>query len=87
MRICYLGPGGSWTHQASLDLFGPDQLIGLESASLFASFANDDIELACVPVTISVVGVTPYLDPVLSLPSVVVIAEYPKMLGYSLLAP
>jgi prephenate dehydratase/chorismate mutase/prephenate dehydratase len=32
------------------------------------------------------VGVTPYLDPVLELPSVVVIAEYPKMLGYSLLA-
>ena len=84
--IGYLGPGGSWTHQACLDLFGPDRLIGLESAQLFAAFAAGEIDQACVPVTTSVVGVTPYLDPVLELPSVVVIAEYPKMLGYSLLA-
>lgn len=84
--IGYLGPSGSWTHQACLDLFGPDRLIGLESAQLFAAFAAGEIDQACVPVTTSVVGVTPYLDPVLELPSVVVIAEYPKMLGYSLLA-
>ncbi|WMY07287.1 prephenate dehydratase [Paraburkholderia phenoliruptrix] len=86
MRIGYLGPGGSWTHQACLDLFGPDRLIGLESARLFAAFASGEIDQACVPVTTSVVGVTPYLDPVLALPTVVVVAEYPKMLGYSLLA-
>uniref|UniRef100_UPI001F13E733 prephenate dehydratase n=1 Tax=Achromobacter insuavis TaxID=1287735 RepID=UPI001F13E733 len=33
-----------------------------------------------------VVGVTPYMDAVLDLPDVMVVAEYPKMLGYSLLA-
>ncbi|MFP3550798.1 prephenate dehydratase domain-containing protein [Paraburkholderia sp. SIMBA_049] len=85
-KIGYLGPAGSWTHQACLDLFGPDKLVGLESARLFAAFSTGEIDQACVPVTTSVVGVTPYLDPVLALPSVVVIAEYPKMLGYSLLA-
>ncbi|WP_233857957.1 prephenate dehydratase [Paraburkholderia sp. HD33-4] len=85
-KIGYLGPGGSWTHQACLDLFGPEGLIGLESERLFAAFASGEIDQACVPVTTSVVGVTPYLDPVLALSSVVVIAEYPKMLGYSLLA-
>ncbi|OAJ59364.1 prephenate dehydratase [Paraburkholderia ginsengiterrae] len=84
--IGYLGPAGSWTHQASLDLFGPRRLVPLENAKLFEAFANGTIERACVPVTTSVVGTTPYLDPVLDLPSVVVVAEYPKMLGYSLLA-
>jgi hypothetical protein len=33
-----------------------------------------------------IVGVTPYMDAVLDLPEVTVIAEYPRMLGYSLLA-
>ncbi|MFM0283149.1 prephenate dehydratase domain-containing protein [Paraburkholderia sediminicola] len=84
--IGYLGPSGSWTHQASLDLFGPERLIALEGTRLFASFENGEIDQACVPVTTSVVGVTPYLDLVLDLPAFVVIAEYPKMLGYSLLA-
>nr|WP_268811194.1 prephenate dehydratase domain-containing protein [Caballeronia arvi] len=85
-KIGYLGPGGSWTHQACLDMFGPEGLVALESARLFAAFENDEIDQACVPVTTSIVGVTPYLDPVLELPSVVIVAEYPKMLGYSLLA-
>lgn len=84
--VGYLGPAGSWTHQASLDLFGPDRLIGLEGPELFAAYANNVVDRVCVPVTTSVVGVTPYLDPVLDLPACVVIAEYPKMLGYSLLA-
>ncbi|KXU96456.1 dehydratase [Caballeronia megalochromosomata] len=85
-RIGYLGPGGSWTHQACLELFGTEKLIPLEGVHLFAAFANGEIEQACVPVTTSVVGVTPYLDPVLDLSAVTVVAEYPRMLGYSLLA-
>lgn len=85
-QIGYLGPAGSWTHQACLDLFGPADLVPLTRDDLFKGYQSGKIERACVPVTTSVVGVTPYLDAVLDLPDVMIVAEYPKMLGYSLLA-
>ena len=81
----YLGPAGSWTHQACLDLFGDKDLVALSRDDLFKTYANGKVERACVPVTTSVVGVTPYMDAVLDLPDVSIVAEYPKMLGYSLL--
>lgn len=84
--IGYLGPAGSWTHQACLDLFGPNALVPLTRDELFSGYASGKLPQACVPVTTSVVGVTPYLDAVLDLPNAVVVGEYPKMLGYSLLA-
>jgi len=83
--IAYLGPAGSWTHQACLDLFGDKDLVPRSREELFSDFHDGKVEKACVPVTTSVVGVTPYLDAVLDLPSVTIVAEYPKMLGYSLL--
>lgn len=84
--IGYLGPAGSWTHQACLDLFGADNLVPQTSNELFSAYSSGKTERICVPVTTSVVGVTPYLDAVLDLPEVLIVAEYPKMLGYSLLA-
>lgn len=84
--IGYIGPPGSWTHQACLDLFGGRELVALSHDAIFARYGHGDIAHICVPVTTSVVGVTPYLDEVLALPEMTVIAEYPKMLGYSLLA-
>jgi chorismate mutase/prephenate dehydratase len=86
MRTAYLGPAGSWTHQAALELFGDAGLVPLTRDELSAAYAAGTVERACVPVTTSIVGVTPYLDAVLDLPAVTVIAEYPRMLGYSLLA-
>jgi chorismate mutase / prephenate dehydratase len=86
MRTAYLGPAGSWTHQAALDLFGETALVPLARDELFAAYAAGTVEQACVPVITSIVGVTPYMDAVLDLPEVTVIAEYPRMLGYSLLA-
>ncbi|CFP65139.1 dehydratase [Bordetella pertussis] len=80
------GPAGSWTHQACLDLYGADGLVPLSREALFAAYADGKVERACVPVATSVVGLTPYMEDVLALPRVVVVAEYPKMLGYSLLA-
>lgn len=85
-QIGYLGPAGSWTHQACLDLFRPSELVALSRDDLFKGYKSGSLERACVPVTTSVVGVTPYMDTVLELPDVVIVAEYPKMLGYSLLA-
>lgn len=83
--IGYIGPPGSWTHQACLDLFGDQDLVALSGEALFARYRNGDIAHICVPVTTSIFGVTPYLDAVLTLPDVRIVAEYPKMLGYSLL--
>jgi chorismate mutase / prephenate dehydratase len=86
-RVGYLGPAGSWTHQACIDLFDEgEELVALHQDELFAAYACGAIETICVPVTTSVVGVTPYLDEVLALKDALVIAEYPKMLGYSMLA-
>jgi len=84
--IGYLGPAGSWTHQACLDLYGEKDLVPLSRDDLFKSYATGKVERACIPVTTSVVGVTPYMDAVLDLAEVTILAEYPKMLGYSLLA-
>jgi len=84
--IGYLGPAGSWTHQACLELFGAHELVPLAREALFQGYADGTVEQTCVPVTTSLVGATPYLDAVLDLPAVTIVAEYPRMLGYSLLA-
>ena len=84
-QIGYIGPPGSWTHQACLDLFADHRLVALPQDALFAGYRSGELAHVCVPVTTSVVGVTPYLDGVLALPDVCIVAEYPKMLGYSLL--
>lgn len=85
-QIGYLGPAGSWTHQACMDLFGDTNLVALDRQALFEALRAKTVTKACVPVTTSVVGATPYLDDVLALDVVHVVAEYPKVLGYSLLA-
>ncbi|MDA9433586.1 dehydratase [Bradyrhizobium sp. CCBAU 51627] len=85
-QIGYLGPAGSWTHQACLELFGPSDLVPLSQDDLLSAYQSGKIDRACLPVTTSLVGATPYLDPILDLPQVRIVAEYPKMLGYSLLA-
>ncbi|WP_246164907.1 prephenate dehydratase [Pigmentiphaga aceris] len=83
--VGYIGPPGSWTHQACLDLFNDQPLVPLSREDLFERYSKGEIACICVPVATSVVGVTPYLDDVLALPVLTVVAEYPKMLGYSLL--
>lgn len=86
-KIAYLGPAGAWSHQASVDLYGADQaLIGMTREEWIAAFNNRDIDTLIVPVTTSVLGVTPYMDDVLALKDVVIMGEYPKMLSYTLLA-
>lgn len=83
--VGYLGPAGSWTHQACIDLYGEQALVPYSKDQLFAAFAEGKIDKFCIPVTTSVVGVTPYLDDVLAMNGATIVAEYPKMLGYSML--
>ncbi|WP_256220286.1 MULTISPECIES: prephenate dehydratase domain-containing protein [unclassified Variovorax] len=85
-QIAYLGPAGSWTHEACMDLFGDTNLVALDRQALFKALRAKTVAKACVPATTSVVGVTPYLDDVLALDTVHVVGEHPKALGYSLLA-
>ncbi|PBB51976.1 MULTISPECIES: prephenate dehydratase domain-containing protein [Mesorhizobium] len=85
-RAGYIGPEGTWTHQASLDLFGDQVELVPFSDGLFEAYENGCVDVACVPATTSLVGATPYLDQVLSLRSPTIIAEYPKVLSYSLMA-
>ena len=51
MRIAYLGPAGSWTHQAAIDLFGEAGLVPLAYDALFAAYADGTVDRACIPVT------------------------------------
>lgn len=86
-QVGYVGPAGTWTHQAALDIFGDSvKLVPLE-ADLFAAYETGEVDALCVPVTTSLVGTTPYVDGLLALRSLFVVAEYPKILSYSLIAP
>lgn len=86
-KIAYLGPAGAWSHQASVDLYGNDQnLLGMSREEWIAAYNEKRIDKLLVPVTTSVVGITPYMDDVLALKNVIIIAEYPKMLSYDLMA-
>ncbi|MEZ2720710.1 prephenate dehydratase [Paenalcaligenes hominis] len=86
-KIAYLGPEGAWSHQASADLYGADQeLLGMTREEWISAFNNREIDVLILPVTTSVVGVTPYMDDVLELKGAVIMGEYPKMLSYDLLA-
>lgn len=66
-QVGYLGPAGSWTHQACIDLHGEQGLVPFSKEQLIAAFTDGKIDRFCLPVTTSVVGVTPYLDDVLAL--------------------
>lgn len=54
--------------------------------ALFPAYSDRKIDKLVIPVTAAAVGVTPYLDDVIALQDVVIIAEYPKMLSYDLMA-
>lgn len=82
----YLGPAGSWSHEACGDLFGRDGLVPLDRAALFAGYRSGAVDRICVPVAAASAGATPYVDDVLDLPDARIVAEYAKPLSYSLLA-
>lgn len=84
--VGYLGPAGTWTHQACLDLYGQDAVLApFDREALFAAFAAGTIDRLCIPVTSSLAGVTPYMDDVLAMQCGTIVAEHAMQLGYSLL--
>jgi chorismate mutase/prephenate dehydratase len=83
--VAYLGPAGSWTHQATSELFPQGELLAMSLDELVKAYEAGTVEFVCLPVTTSQAGATPYLDVVLNMRNVAIVAEYPKMLGYSLL--
>ncbi|MEZ2129632.1 MULTISPECIES: prephenate dehydratase [unclassified Sinorhizobium] len=85
-KVGFIGPEGTWTHQATLELFSNGPGLVPFKDGLFEAYASGMVDAICAPVTTSLVGTTPYLDQILALPSVTVIAEYPRMLSYSLIA-
>jgi len=85
-KVAYLGPQGTWTHQACLDIFGAHKILVPRDADLmFKEYDDGKINEFCIPVTTSLVGVTPYVDSLLQLKHPRIIAEYTKQLSYSLL--
>ena len=50
------------------------------------AFNNKKIDKLLVPATTSVVGVTPYMDDLIALKDMKIVAEYPKILSYDLMA-
>ncbi|WP_252091029.1 prephenate dehydratase domain-containing protein [Pseudomonas sp. MWU13-3659] len=85
--IAYLGPAGSWTHQASIDLYGTDQnLLGMTREQWIEAYDQQKVDKLVVPIANAAVGLTHYLDDVLALKQPLIVAEYPKMLSYDLMA-
>lgn len=97
-RLAYLGPPGTWTHQACLQWTeaaglrpGPELLAMPADAALQALEARA-VDAVCLPVSTRLVGATPYLAPVLALlekawdDALQVVGECRLQLGYSLMA-
>ena len=84
--VVSLGPPGNWTNQACVDLYGESQaVVAMDDEAAYRAYEDGKIDALCVAVTTALVGTTPYMDRVLALKNLMIIAEYPKMLGYSLI--
>lgn len=82
-----MGPAGAWSNQAGVDLYGDTaNLIGMNREEWIEAFNNKKIDKLLVPATTSVVGVTPYMDDLIALKGMKIVAEYPKILSYDLMA-
>ncbi len=86
-EIAYLGPAGSFTHEAAAEFFcRKRQLTPMDREKLFAAYRTNAVSCACVPVATSIVGVVGvYMDEILKLEKVVIVGENNKFISYSLL--
>lgn len=99
-RLAYLGPPGTWTHQACLQWLqaaglepGPE-LLPLAAPEALQALQQGQVDAVCLPVSTSLVGATPYLPQVLALlaqgrdaaHALQVVGECRLQIGYSLMA-
>ena len=91
-RVALLGPEGTWTHQAALDLWpGADapQRVFADAEAMPGLLERHDVDAVMLPARTRLVGATPYLpmlESLLAHGSVTLMVRYARMLGYSLLA-
>ena len=101
-RLAYLGPPGTWTHQACLQwrdaaqLQPGPELLAMAADQALQALARGAVDAVCLPVSTRLVGATPYLRQVLALledgwrqapqPVLQVVGECRLQLGYSLMA-
>lgn len=99
-RLAYLGPPGTWTHQACLQWLqaagldsGPE-LLPLSAPAALQALQQGAVDAVCLPVSTSLVGATPYLPQVLAVLAqdqgatrpLQVVGECRLQIGYSLMA-
>lgn len=101
-RLAYLGPAGTWSHQACLQwreaagLQPGPELLPMAADAALQAIAQRSVDAVCLPVSTSLVGATPYQAPVLALlaesqrqghaDALQVVGECRLQLGYSLMA-
>lgn len=98
-RLAYLGPPGTWTHQACLQWLqaaglspGPE-LLAMAAPAALQALQQGAVDAVCLPVSTSLVGATPYLPQVLALLAedqgaaqpLQVVGECRLQIGYSLM--
>ena len=101
-RLAYLGPPGTWTHQACLQwrdaaqLRPGPELLAMAADDAFQALVQGRVDAVCLPVSTHLVGATPYMPQVLaklenawrpdSAQVLQVVGECRLQLGYSLMA-
>jgi len=101
-RLAYLGPAGTWSHQACLQwreaagLQPGPELLPMAADAALQALAQRSVDAVCLPVSTSLVGATPYQTPMLAMlaasqgqgqtDALQVVGECRLQIGYSLMA-
>lgn len=90
-KLALLGPEGTWTHQAALELWPGTSVrcLFMPVAEMFAALEQRVVDAVLLPARTCIVGDTPYmpvLQDLLALEGIEPLASYARMLGYCLLA-
>ena len=90
-KLALLGPEGTWTHQAALELWPGTSVrcLFMPVAEMFAALERRAVDAVLLPARTTIVGDTPYmpvLQELLALEDIEPLASYARMLGYCLLA-
>ena len=86
-ELGFLGPEGSWTHEAALTLQGVHELlVALPADELFRAYSQGSVTRICIPYHSSLVGLTPYFDQVTALARWWIERDYRRPIEHSLVA-